>query len=474
MKYQPKPQPALKGPNKAIKGPLKWLASCLFLFSILFFATPALAEYLEWDFADYSYGAFDSGSIGWTKEGSETLLIKDILAQKNLGRARSNTADVYYGYQATSSKAQLQETGIIGLAGIITLDRQTTTYTPDFYFGPFQSVSNNTNESPCFIHISSDAGKSTWQVGTTAFGSNLYNDTLADGTYDWSINWDSNASTCDFVFHEQSTSTAQNGAFDIDSVATFGFSFTDRSYTFGWRADNGVSFVGYGLKECSDLIAEAECEANPNCEWYFSEWLFNSGLTPYEDCQTKESVASMCGDTWLTCNYCITETACEDQGCYWNGSECYYGTGECGEGLELQFCDNEGDCETAGGYWYDDYCWLSAGTEVSSFDDYYAEYGDYATPTAWISDLADGTGGFFNSIGGFLSTFKAFFDLRKAIDYGKIFGGAIPTALSYLKIINDFCGGFPVASLFIFALGFMLAIGVFRIVRNLVQLVKFW
>lgn len=225
---------------------------------------------------------------------------------------------------------------------------------------------------------------------------------------------------------------------------------------------------------CSEYTNQSECQ-NVGCIWYFNEWLFVNNFVPYAFCVDPLSVEGECGSEWDTCQYCISQGICEAQDfCYWWQDSCHYGTGSCAEGLQVQFCDNQTECENAGGFWYEDFCWLSPKPSLFDFDDYYSEHGDYATPTAWILGVASSTAGFFNTIGGFLTTFRENFDLQSAYTKGKMLGSAVPVARGYMTIFNDFLGGLPLGELFLFVLIFMLAIGVFRIVRNLIQLLKFW
>jgi hypothetical protein len=224
---------------------------------------------------------------------------------------------------------------------------------------------------------------------------------------------------------------------------------------------------------CSNYSYEGDCEANENCIWYFDEWLWQNHFIPYQWCTEKTNVAGYCGTDFDTCQYCVSSTTCEAQDfCYWHNGNCWYGTGTCGEGLALQFCLDQSSCESSGGNWYSDYCWLSPKPNLLNWSEYYAEYGDYATPSAFIDNLASGTEGLLVSIGGFLTTFKDFFDIQNAYQKGKDFGSAIPTARGYLNIFNDFFGSFPVSQMFIFILIITLAVGVFRIVRHFRQITK--
>lgn len=220
------------------------------------------------------------------------------------------------------------------------------------------------------------------------------------------------------------------------------------------------------ILECNDYLSFYICQ-NAGCCWYYSIWLHEYFCVP---CPVGE-----CGSGVFECQNCMTEETCNaEEYCYWFDDFCKYGTGVCGEGLELQFCENLSECENAGGYWYDDFCWLSAPATLSSWEDYYNEFGDYATPSAWISNMASTTGIFLGQIGGFLSVFEGNFDLMEAFEKGKNFGEVIPKARGYLAIFDNFLGDFPVSGFFAFLLIFMLAVGVFRIMRNLFQLLKFW
>lgn len=206
---------------------------------------------------------------------------------------------------------------------------------------------------------------------------------------------------------------------------------------------------------------------NAGCCWYYFHLFYRNICVecPVGECESGPD----------TCSNCLTEVNCEAEDlCYWFEGVCKFGTGSCGEGLELAFCENQTECENAGGYWYNDFCWLSPPISLTSWEDYYTEYGDYATASAWISKMASSTSLFLGQIGGFLAIFEGNFDLMEAFERGQNFGSAIPTARGYLTIFDDFLGGFPIGEFFVFLLIFMIAVGVFRIMRNLFQLIKFW
>lgn len=203
-----------------------------------------------------------------------------------------------------------------------------------------------------------------------------------------------------------------------------------------------------------------------SCYWYNS---------PFGDFCSDIIFGGECGNNWFSCSSCENEIDCEDQeNCYWFQNTCNYGTGACGEGVLLQFCENFEDCNTNSGYWYEDFCWSEPETEIISWYDYYTDNGEYATASTWVLSLASTTSTHFKNVAGFLSGFNNFFDLQTAYQKGLELGGIIPTARGYLFILDSFAGGLPFSLLFIFSLIFLLAVGVFRIVRNLLQILKFW
>ena len=225
------------------------------------------------------------------------------------------------------------------------------------------------------------------------------------------------------------------------------------------------SLIGSCSNEYCYLCADwSSCQNWTNCIWSYT----------YNYCFQKEYGCGL-GFGEQKCYFCDTEESCEAvENCYWHENYCFYGVGECAAGLQLQFCENEIDCENAGGYWYDDHCWEEPKPIIGSWGDWYDDYGDYETPAAMVNTLATGSQSFFESIGGFLTTFNRTFDLAAAYQNGKDFGEVIPTARGYLATLDDFVGFLPVGTFFMFVLMFMLAVGVFRIVRALIQLVKFW
>lgn len=266
----------------------------------------------------------------------------------------------------------------------------------------------------------------------------------------------------------------------------------DNSYT-GWNSfyDNGandlehIQYQTTILNDSADNIGfiscyergEETCESFGCCLHYTA---FKDGIAGNYGFECSNCPTGECGVGYIpeNCNNCLTQGECEAiTNCYWNSDipMCLFGTGVCGEGLELVFCNNQSDCENAGGNWYSNFCFLyPKPTYFIDFNDYYTEYGDYASPSAFVLSIASPTNDLFSGLGGFVESFNTTFDLQTAYTRGKVYGSAIPLARSYLKALDSFAGNLPIGEFFVFALVFMLAVGVFRALKGLFQLVKFW
>jgi len=188
---------------------------------------------------------------------------------------------------------------------------------------------------------------------------------------------------------------------------------------------------------------------------------------------TIEATPENC--SFQTCNFCYTEYSCFLSGCIWNSETetCEskpYGT--CGIENYLRFCETQLECEALGGYWVADFCWEIEPPEITNWDIYYSEHSDFDTPTNLTTSLVNLTQPIMETAGGWLVSMENIFDTAEATQKGEQFGEAIPVARGYVSTINDFFGGFPISEAFIFFLIITLAIGVFRIVRNIILLVK--
>jgi hypothetical protein len=486
MIYHPKPQPALERPNTAIKTPLKWLASCIFLISAIFILNPSFSfasSILDEDFEIYPVGydmdlepAYASTTWGVTSYSTSKLLVTastSISEDQSIERAYLNYSypnpayTLIQIYPTSSTESIVQGVyfksinGYEEECGYNTLNPLRIGNESYDAFAYFQYEVYDTENCKARIFYRNPAGQ---EASSTFFFD--YPVSLDD----WHYLQIESTSTDQIRFTIDGTST--------DWITTISFSGHpfNRLSAYAWlRGDFYWDFYTEAPTSypCSDYTSEGECEADPNCVWWFSQYLFDMNLWPYESCEEKEEVEDFCAGDYFSCKYCNTTTTCAVEGCYWwDDEECHYTSDDCGEGLALQFCLNQGECEGAGGYWYLDFCWLNEGTALLSWDSYYNEFGDYATPTAWIDSVASSTEGIFFTISGFINTFRSSFKIENAYEKGNIFGGAIPVAFGYMAIINQFCGDFPISQLFLFTLGFMLAVGVFRIIRTLVPMFK--
>lgn len=215
---------------------------------------------------------------------------------------------------------------------------------------------------------------------------------------------------------------------------------------------------------CDKCYTPYTCQ-NADCCWYYAS------LPEFNVCS---DCPSECAGGYYDCAYCLTQETCEEYipTCYWINGECKYSQGYCSTGLRIVFCTTEEDCTNNGGYWYDDFCWTNPKSTLTSWEDYYDIHGEGEVPTEFVNGLAASIGDFISKVGGFLTTFNASFDKRAAYQRGQDFGSYLPIARGYLGILDTFAGNLPIGDFFLFVLIFMLAVGVFRVVRIIIQLIK--
>ena len=222
----------------------------------------------------------------------------------------------------------------------------------------------------------------------------------------------------------------------------------------------GVCMLG----SCDFCTTPQMCQA-ADCCWYYSH------LPDFNVCS---DCPSECAGGYYDCAYCLTQEDCEDYTptCYWENDQCYYSSAVCGEGLMVIYCTTEVTCTGNGGYWYDEFCWTTPKSTLTSWENYYDTNGENEEPTEFVNGLATAVGDFISKVGGFLTTFNTSFDKRAAYQRGQDFGSYVPIAMGYLGILDTFAGNLPFEDFFLFILIFMLAVGVFRIVRSIIQLIK--
>ena len=204
------------------------------------------------------------------------------------------------------------------------------------------------------------------------------------------------------------------------------------------------------------------------CCWYYNPYLppeftnYCASCVGYEEC------------SYETCGACTNQGECEAVGCYWTGEYCSWIVSECGDGLACQFCETQETCEAEGCYWStaNQNCWYKAPTLPSSWSTYYDEHGGYEVPAEFVNDLAEATGKSFDAISSLFEGFAVSFSNSDALARGTALGQVIPEARGYLKIFDGLFGHIPIGETFVFILIFMLAIGLFRTIRHLIQIVK--
>ena len=252
----------------------------------------------------------------------------------------------------------------------------------------------------------------------------------------------------------------------------------DRIYIYGTYDSGGEKFYLDNIEAatplCSSFNDWNSCSL-AGCYWNcFSLFV---GQNPPQQCQCETGSAGICGNGYDSCQYCNSTSTCAAQSnCFWYdlANVCRYGKTACA-GTSLGLCTNQTDCENAGGFWYGNYCWLSPKPSyLISWSDWYALHGNYATPTAFVDDIASSTQGFFDSIGGFFGGFAQSFNLNEAYSKGSILGGVIPVARGYISAFDSYLAGFPVGEIFLFFLIIMLAVIIFRLTTRLITLIKFW
>lgn len=254
---------------------------------------------------------------------------------------------------------------------------------------------------------------------------------------------------------------------NLDSIEIYG-------YAGGSFYIDDVGIVSCGKGHCGSCSGVLLCQ-NAGCCWSY----LPSGLwLPEGNNWCGECTTGTCGgDNIYDCQYCLTAGTCGGTNCYWSTSteSCLTGHPECGAGTSLFLCGNSSDCTTNGGYWYENSCWTTPEeTDLINWSTYYAQYGDYPTSSDWIANVASTTTSLFNKVNSFMGLFDRNFDLATAQLKGKTFGGAIPLARGYLQIIDVFLGNMPIGELLVFVLLFMMCVGIFRLVKGLVQLLHIW
>jgi len=233
-----------------------------------------------------------------------------------------------------------------------------------------------------------------------------------------------------------------------------------------WVDDISEKGAECSLENCYLCEEWFECQV-VGCCWYYQPWY----PPPFDNyCDICEGECSYP----LNCGLCATETTCEAAGCFWTGDYCTQFEWSCGPELACQFCDSQETCEAEGCNWnaLSETCWYAVSTLPSSWSTYYDEYGGYETPAEFVNELAQTTGETLAVVSGLFEGFLTSFNSADALAKGTALGNVIPKGRGYLKVFDGLFGHYPIGETFVFILIFMLAIGLFRIARQLISLVK--
>jgi len=245
-----------------------------------------------------------------------------------------------------------------------------------------------------------------------------------------------------------------------------------------FRAESGAFFSGSGyfddlyygeevcaLDNCGACDEYFECQY-VGCCWYYQPWW----PPPFDNfCGECEGTCS-----YETCGLCSTEEDCEAVNCYWFGEYCSFWAQECGGELACQFCLDQETCEAEDCNWNElsETCWYAVPTLPSSWSTYYDTHGGYETPAEFVNELAQTTGETLAVVSGLFEGFMTSFNTADALARGTALGNVIPKGRGYLKVFDGLFGHYPIGETFVFILIFMLAVGLFRIVRQLIALIK--
>jgi hypothetical protein len=105
-------------------------------------------------------------------------------------------------------------------------------------------------------------------------------------------------------------------------------------------------------------------------------------------------------------------------------------------------------------------------------DIYYVSHSNYSTSTALFNELSNSIGALIQSIGNSLSSFAGKFTLTDAQKTATMLAGSVSTIRTYGNNLNSFFGSLPVSEILFLYLIIFIAVIVFRLIKNLVNLIK--
>jgi len=105
-------------------------------------------------------------------------------------------------------------------------------------------------------------------------------------------------------------------------------------------------------------------------------------------------------------------------------------------------------------------------------DIYYSQHSNYSTSTGLFNNLTNSVGALIENVGNSLSAFAGKFSLSDAQQTATMVASSISTIRTYSNNLNSFFGSLPVSQILFLYLILFVAVIVFRLIKNLVNLIK--
>jgi len=110
---------------------------------------------------------------------------------------------------------------------------------------------------------------------------------------------------------------------------------------------------------------------------------------------------------------------------------------------------------------------------ISDWADYYATHTDrWATSTELFTNWAAAVEPMMIWIGNLIISFQDIFNASSSAARGAEYGNAIPVARGYLATIDNFFGGLPISTTFLFYLITALVVIIFKLISSVINLIK--
>jgi len=110
--------------------------------------------------------------------------------------------------------------------------------------------------------------------------------------------------------------------------------------------------------------------------------------------------------------------------------------------------------------------------EVESWENYYSEHSErFTTSTPIFNSLAETFSPLITWAGNTILFFNNYFDPETAGNKGEEIGNAVRVARGYLESIDDFFGGLPISTIFIFYLITTIVIIIYRLVKGILTII---